>query len=127
MKVLAPHLSEMVGQIQQGFPQDPSSLIDDAFELARDRVDSRRIHLIFGACDKCGDDRDQESLESVNHLCDEAIASALGNQKLWDRRRTLNTRANMICNLANGHIRAWMEARGMDVAEARRLRDGGDE
>jgi len=117
----------MIGQIQQERPQDPSSLIYKAFGEARDRADHRRIHQIFGACGQCGDDRDLEALASACHLRNEAIASAFENPKLWDRRRTLNTRANLICNLANSHIKTWMWARGMDIAEARRLRDGGEE
>ncbi len=127
VKVVAPHLSEMIERLQRGRWHGTGSLIDEAFENARDRVDYRQIHRIFGVCDRCLDDRDRESLASMSHLCNEAIASAWENQKLWDRRRTNNTRANLICNLANYHIRCWMECRGMDIAEARRLRDGGDE
>jgi hypothetical protein len=118
----APHVAEVIRRIRQESRQNWQSLLDQAFESSRATLCPERIRAILQGC--C-DHWTQEAYVSAVRLHNEAIASAVQERSVWDRRRTARTRRRLLVRLADDHIRLWCADRGMDPLEAARLRDGG--
>jgi hypothetical protein len=117
-----PHVAEVIRRIRQESRQNWQSLLDQAFESSRATLCPERIRAILGGC--C-DDWTQEAYVSAVRLHNEAIVGAVQDRAVWDRRRTTRTRRRLLAKLADDHIRRWCADRGMDLAEAARLRDEG--
>ncbi len=118
----APHVAEVIRRLRQESRQNWQSLLDQAFESSRATLCPERIQAILQGC--C-DHWTQEAYVSAVRLHNEAIAAAVQDRAVWDRRRTARTRRRLLVRLADDHIRRWCADRGMDPLEAARLRDGG--
>jgi len=119
----APHMAEVIRRIRQEPEENWQSLVDQGFDSARESLYRERLLSILGP----KNDWSEEALVSAIKLSNEAFIAAIKDQRVWDRRRTAKTLRELLHKLANDHVRRWMEARGMDVSEAARLRDGGGE
>lgn len=118
----APNVAEVIRRLRQESRQNWQSFLDEAFESSRESLCPRRIQAILG---QAGDDWTREAYVSAVKLHNEALATAVKDRAVWDRRRTARTRRRLLASLADDHILRWMKDRGMDPLEAARLRDKG--
>ena len=117
-----PHVAEVIRRLRQESRQNWQSLLDQAFESSRATLCPERIRAILQGC--C-DHWTQEAYASPVRLHNEAIATAVQDRAVWDRRRSARTRRDLLHSLAHDHIRRWAKNRGMDLGEVLRLRDEG--
>jgi|GEM_PF-3468823 len=120
----APHIAEVVQRSRNESRQDWDSLLDRALKSSRASLCPKRIRAILG---QVVDDWTQEAYVSAVRLHNEAIASAVQDRRIWDRRRSARTRRNILHSSAISHIWRWADDRGMDLGEVLRLWDGGGE
>ena len=99
----APHVAEVIRRIRQESRQYWQSLFDQAFESSRATLCSERIRAILEGC--C-DHWTQEAYVSAVKLHNEAIASAVQDRAVWDRRRTFRTRSRLLAFLTNSTVSA---------------------
>jgi len=88
----APHVAEVIRRLRQESRQNWQSLLDQAFESSRATLCPERIRAILQGC--C-DHWTQEAYVSAVRLHDEALATAVKDRAVWDRRRTARTRRRL--------------------------------
>ena len=105
------HLADAISTAMQNSDRVfPPSLVNEAFESARESLCPKRLRAIMGTT---GDNWTREAYASAIKLSNESLVSAFGDRALWDRRRTARTRRRLLAKLADDHIRRWCADRGM--------------
>ncbi len=120
----APHVAALIPKLRLETRQNWDSFLAQAYDSCRASLSPRRIRAIMG---QLPDNWTQEAYVSAVRLHNEAIAIAVQDRRIWDRRRSARTRRNILHSGAISHIWKWAETRGMDLAEVLRLRDEGGE
>jgi hypothetical protein len=86
------------------------SFFNEIIDLARDTIDDSEIERIMGETE---DVWTWESCEAAVRLSREALAYAVRDRALMDRRRTTQSRYELIRTLALRHISSWAKDRGI--------------
>ena len=95
-----PHLAQVVETALQEPGQDLEVLLDRAIENASAKLCGTTLASILGSRDAMA----EEAFLSASQLCTDALLEAMGDPRVWDRRRTAKTCGALLSQLAGGTL-----------------------
>jgi hypothetical protein len=110
----APHVTRLIERLPHAPRENWERLLEQSFHDSSATLCPRRIQAILG---HVGDPWTREAYSAAVDLCNRAIAAAVQNRRIWDRRRTARTRRELMVKLANDHIKKWCDDRGISLEE----------
>jgi len=110
------HVAAAVCRVQREHPDldGAASIIADAHRTARHDVDWETVIKLLGS----GMDYwSTEAAVAAAVLCRDAVSEAIGDRRIWDRRRTTKTCTALLNEISNQYINMWRDYRGIPRSE----------